>query len=358
MPPWTALPRLDPVIRNLTDRALDKLQRAYDLTLETRWRTEHQVRQVVGEPVRSPPPSSPLLRWPTHYDWPHTGKWVDGLRQALSQRIRIEAAPIPQPLERGVVLELEHLGRRHPVVIDYADKNEIHPQAARESLVYLKMQFRRGGYGLANVVPGGYVPGSPELYRYLRPLRALRDQREFTFDVNARFGLRFEPDLRQKAVEQLAAARDLRFQGGTRLVRYSRHLREIAQSKVCVDLPGNGDFCFRLVDYLALGACVVARRHGNLLPTDLVDGVHVVWMKDDLSDLVEKCRELVHDEERRERIALNARRYFDAHLQQEVLAEVYLEHCFQALLRLPPVGRGNRLRLPRPAQPLVAAAPF
>ncbi|MDQ3263537.1 MAG: glycosyltransferase [Myxococcota bacterium] len=343
------------MIRNLAERALDKLQRAYDLTLETRWRTEHQVRQVVSEPLRGPPPSTPLLRWPTHYDWEHTGKWVDGLRQALSSRVRIEMAPIHQPLERAVVLELEHEGRRHRVVIDYADKNEIHSQAARDSLVYLKMQCRRGGYGLAQVVPGGYVPGSPELYRYLRPLRALRDQREFTFDVNARFGLRFAPDLRRDAVGRLSAARDLRFQGGTRLVRYSRHLREIAQSKVCVDLPGNGDFCFRLVDYLAVGACVVARRHGNLLPTDLVDGLHVVWVKDDLSDLVEKCRELVHDEERRERIALGARRYFDAHLQQDVLAELYLDRCFQALARLPQARRGNRLRVSSSNQSLVVA---
>jgi len=321
------------------------LQRVHDLALETRWKAEHQLRAAASGAPRRPLPSTPLLRWPARYDWHATGKWVEGLRRSLATRIRMEEASIPQYVERAVVAELEHEGRHHQVVIDYADKNHLHVAAARASLLYFKMQHRRGGYGLSNVVPGGYVSGDVELYRYLRPVRALRDRREFRFDVNARFGLRFSPGIRSEAVRRLSAAEDLRFRGGTQLVRYSRHLREIAHSKVCVDLPGNGAFCFRLVDYLAVGACVVAVRHHNLLPADLVDGVHVVWVKDDLSDLVETCRWLTADLEARERMALNARRYFDAHLHQEVLAEHYLKRCFQALaLQAPPQRRKRVLQ--------------
>jgi hypothetical protein len=257
---------------------------------------------------------------------------VDGLRAALERRVPVSVEPLPQPYERVVCFELERGGQRHRVALDYADKSELHPACAERSLVYLKMQFRRGGYaGHPNVIPAGYVSGNHDVYRYLAPVRALRDRRDFRWDVNARFGLRFSAELRTRAVQLLSAQPGLRFHGGTHLVRYSRHLREIARSKICVDLPGNGAFCFRLVDYLAVGACVVAVRHANQLPVELIDGEQIVWVKEDLSDLVSKCEELIRDDGRRERIARNARRYFDVHLQEQVLADYYLERMFAAV---------------------------
>lgn len=335
------------MLRELTDRAVDVLQRSWDVAVERQWRSQSNLRELIQPPPSPAFSATTVIRWPRAYDWHSTSKWVEGLRSALARRVRLEWADLPQTWERVVTFELELGGERHLCAIDYADSSELHPELARRCLVYFKLQHRRGGYGLPSVVPGGYITGNHEVYSYLRPVRALRDQRQFSWDVNARFGLRFAADLRTVAVQQLSAARDLRFHGGAgRLVRYSRHLREIAQSRVCVDLPGNGDFCFRLVDYFAVGACVVARRHRNNLPVELVDDFHVVWVKDDLSDLVEQVRALVHDEERRERIALNARRYFDAHLHKEALADWYVDCWTRAVAAQPRQRVPNVLRRP------------
>jgi hypothetical protein len=39
---------------------------------------------------------------------------------------------------------------------------------------------------------------------------------------------------------------------------YTQYLREIADSRVCIDLPGEGPFTYRLVEYLAIGSCIIA----------------------------------------------------------------------------------------------------
>src|SRR5690606_4568761 len=133
------------------------------------------------------------------------------------------------------------------------DSVSLDPARAREVAVYFKLQHRKGGYGIDNVVPGGYVPASSEIYGYLPYLRALRDRRRFRQDVAGRFGLQAAADVRRRAMGALAAQTRLSYGGGAKL-RYSRSLVEIATSRVCVDLPGNGPLCFRLVDYLAVGA--------------------------------------------------------------------------------------------------------
>ena len=68
----------------------------------------------------------------------------------------------------------------------------------------------------------------------------------------------------------------------------SQHLMDIAASKVSVDLPGNGPFCFRLLDYFAVG-CL----YRGCPP-------HRTYVKDDLSDLVDVCRYYVENEEARQ----------------------------------------------------------
>jgi hypothetical protein len=66
-------------------------------------------------------------------------------------------------------------------------------------------------------------------------------------------------------------------------------MREVAQARVCIDLPGNGPLCFRLIDYLTVGSCVVAPRPAARLHAPLSYGVIVVYCADDLSSLVEIC---------------------------------------------------------------------
>jgi hypothetical protein len=112
---------------------------------------------------------------------------------------------------------------------------------------------------------------------------------------------------------------------------YREYLFEIPRAKVCVDMPGKGELCPRLIDYLAVGACVVGPPPSNRLPVELVDGQHLVYCKRDLADLGDVCAQLVRDEQERERIARNAREYFDRHLHRHQLAAYYVREIGGAL---------------------------
>src|SRR5256885_17131279 len=54
------------------------------------------------------------------------------------------------------------------VAIDYADRSTIDEECAERCALYFKMQYRSQGYPYDHVIPGGFVPASETLYRYLR----------------------------------------------------------------------------------------------------------------------------------------------------------------------------------------------
>ncbi len=105
----------------------------------------------------------------------------------------------------------------------------------------------------------------------------------------------------------------------------------MARTKIGIDLPGNGDFCFRLIDYLSIGVCVIGPKPRTEFPVPLVDGEHIVYCKPDLSDLVPLCRRYLADDRERTRIARNARDYFDRYLHRDQLARYYLHRFFEAV---------------------------
>jgi hypothetical protein len=235
------------------------------------------------------------------------------------------------------------------IAIDKSDHQRVDPADAAEVDLYFKMQYHREGYGLPNVVPGGYVPRSLELYRYLRLLRARRNRHFFTQDVYGRFGPDFALDKRSKAIDLLRRQTAFRYTGGLSKVRYSQYLHEIARSKVCIDLPGNGPFCFRFFDYMAVGACIIAYPHEAQLPIPLVDGTHIVYMREDMSDLRDLCMYYLENNAERERLCRNAQLYFDRHLHFESLASYYLSTC--ASLPLPATDIGVRGVFAAPPSP-------
>ncbi len=121
-------------------------------------------------------------------------------------------------------------------------------------------------------------------------------------------------------------------------------------------MPGAGELTNRLVDYLAVGACVVRPEPTVRLPINLVDGEHVVYCARDLSDLGDVCAQLVRDDEQRERIARNARDYFDRYLHRDRLGAYYVREITAAAEReLDPIIRRRR-RLARRTVRTIAAA--
>jgi hypothetical protein len=274
------------------------------------------------------------IGWPARYAWPPAHNWLWSIETGIrSHGVAIERREIRQPATSGtVIVEADMEGRRERIALDYTDPTDVDAETAASVLVYFKMNHSLAGYPQPNVIPGGYVTGSPLLYRYLWLLRRRRGLPRFDYDVYGRFGLRYEAELRRRAFELLSARDDFSYVGSLfrhegapeKTVSFRRYLFEIARSKVCIDLPSNSDLTFRFVECLAIGSCVVGPPHRVRLPVPAVNREHVVHCASDLSDLGDVCAELVHDDRERDRIARNARDYFDRYLHRRQLAAYYL----------------------------------
>lgn len=245
------------------------------------------------------------------------------------QYVQVETVDdIPQPYKGTVVFEVVREGSAHRIAIGYSDYLPLDDDCAEACDLYFKMQFDKRGYGRRNVIPGGYVPDGKRLYFHLKRLRRLRDKREYRFDVNARFSLNYAPEIRKKAIGLLSEQQKFGFEGGVKTLPYIDFLKEAAQSRICIDLPGLGPLCFRLMNYLAIGTFVIAYPHASLLHVPLKDREHIVYCKEDFSDLVELCEYYLANEAERERIASNARTFFDLNLHQDNLVRYYLHTIF------------------------------
>jgi Glycosyl transferases group 1 len=278
--------------------------------------------------------------WPSDYTQPGShfpaGQILAGLRQL---GVPVEFTEVPQThLDNLVLIRIGSGEESDLVAFDHDDSPEIEQDVASRVLVYFKQQYAIAGYNRSNVVPAGYTTANNLIYRYLPLLRTIRSLGRFRYDVYCRFGLQWGgQEIRQQAHELLSARTDFRYEGslfryagGPEKVPYRKYLFEIPRAKVCVDMPGAGDFCTRLIDYLAVGACVVKPPPQSRLPVELVDGVHVVYCQSDLSDLGDVCAQLVRDEETRESIAHNARDFFDRHLHRRQLVERYVDEITHA----------------------------
>ena len=271
------------------------------------------------------------IRWPIAYDWPLAGKWVDFFITSLQKTVKIEFGNIEQSFGGVVVFEIDVNGKSWKTAIDYSDYTPINEEAYDYCSLYFKMQYLDEGYGEKNIIPGGFVTNGDQIYTYLNQLRKMRDQRKFQYDVYGRFSLDFATDVRTAAVGYLSNQDRFSYEGGLKKVRYIRFLSEIAKSKVCIDLPGNGDFCFRLIDYLAVGACVIAKRHRTKFHIPLIDKKNIVYAKDDMSDLVDLCDYYVKNDDAREEVCLNSREFFDRHLHRDQLSRYYILQCIDAI---------------------------
>jgi len=272
-----------------------------------------------------------VIRWPSAYQWPTAGLWVDTILYGLRDRARVEFVPLPQPYRGTVIFQFVLRSKTHDIAIDYSDYSEVNQESVTRCALYFKMQYLREGYGFENVIPGGYVCDGRKIYLHLSGLRRLRERGEFDFDVYGRFSTEFAGGTRRRAVELLSEQKLFRFEGGLKKVKYLEFLKDVARAKVCIDLPGEGDLCFRLINYLAVGACIVGPRPRTVLHVPLVDRVHVAYTKDDLSDLLDICRYYVGDDAAREEMCLNSRRFFDQFLHKDNLTAYYLRSCVDSL---------------------------
>jgi len=282
-------------------------------------------------PESKGPNTIATIHWPTEYQHINAASFVRPVQEALRKLARVEARPISQPYEGIVVFGVGYGDLTFPVALDYYDYPFINEDCLEHVSVYFKMQHRRSGYGDSKILPGGYVTSQPSLYNYYCRLRGLR-RRDPKFDVYGRFSLRFSAEIRSRAVTILESENRFEFTGSTSLALYMQSLREAARARVCIDMPGNGPFCHRLVDYLAMGCCIVAPRHDAVMQAELRDREHIVYCRSDLADLADLCARYVDDEKARRRIGLNAAQFFDEHLYPTRLAGYYLQTLSERLI--------------------------
>jgi hypothetical protein len=268
--------------------------------------------------------------WPAIYEWAPFRHWGEQLRSALSRFVPTTIGDVPQPYKGVIVFTLTHRARQFRVNVEVSDYLDLNEAAYDHADLHFKMQYRLEGYGERDrLVAGGYLNNHPDIYAFLPRLRALRDQAPPLYDVHGRFGLSFE--VRRKALEILGASPAFRFLGGQTKVRYGSFLREIARARICIDLPGYGPIAFRLVDYLAIGSCVIGPPHAARLHVPLEDRVHVVYCKPDYSDLEELCVYYLRHDQERDALVRNSRRFFDTYLQRDQLAAYYWNRCIRLL---------------------------
>ncbi len=273
-----------------------------------------------------------VVRWPSKYEWNAASDWVDMLRDEFGRYVPVEiVSDVPQPYKGTVVFQIEIGEGVKNVAIGYSDYLPIDEHCARHCDLYFKMQYDAGGYAAPNVVPGGYVADGRRLYSKLRGLRRLRDRRSYVADVSGRFGLQYSREIREKATQILKEQGKFDFHGGMEPLSYSDFLREVARSRIVIDMPGLGPFCFRLVNYLAIGSCVIAYPHAAAMHVPLIDRQHIVYCRPDMSDLADLCEYYLSADAEREAIAGRAREYFDLHLHKDNLARYYLRTCLDRL---------------------------
>jgi glycosyl transferase family 1 len=276
-------------------------------------------------PEPAPEHAGAVVRWPVRYEHPIAPLFVSPLLAGFEAIASVVAAEIPQRHKGIVMIEVDHGDGPRRVALDFYDFTFVNRECAAEVDLYFKFQYQRGGYPeLENVLPGGYVTDKPFLYRHWCRLRALRSQASPRSEVFGRYMLSLSGPVRAAAIERLRADRRFDYTGGTRRTQHTRYLREMARARVSVDLPGQGPFCCRLVEGLAMGCCIVAVRHAAELPVELREGVEIVYCEEDLSDLTDLCATYVRDESRRAPIEAAAARYFDEHLHPVRMAERYL----------------------------------
>jgi len=307
------------------------------LAYELRWRGGTDESTGLA-PSWTPDPrrlAETTVIWPDRYPWPPQAARVEPLRIGLGGFAPVGRSDVGEIVARQfddiVPFGIRIGNRTFTIAIDYGDGVNVQPELLDHFDLVFKMQYLVEGYGSDRVVPGGYIPGSLALPRYLPQLRALRDGAQPTVDAYCRFGKDKVIEARARAIEQLSAQNRFRFRGGFGRVRYLASLVDAARARVCIDMPGLGPLCFRLVDYLAVGSAIVSPPNPCRLHVPLEPDRHIVYCRADQSDLVDVVDVLRRDEARLARLVAESRAFFDRFLERRQLASYYLTTCLERL---------------------------
>lgn len=151
----------------------------------------------------------------------------------------------------------------------------------------------------------------PDLLAMFLERRDAPPQSGRRIDVHARLGGTGAPgfygESRRHAARAVEALDDLVLATGGRVNR-TEYMDELRQARLCFSPFGYGELCWRDIEAVAAGAVLVKpdMSHLRTEPDLYRDDETYVACRWDFSDLEEKVRALLGDEDRRRRIATNA----------------------------------------------------
>lgn len=297
------------------------------------------------------------ILWPNRYSWPNGSQCLELVKDALACIVPVEVQnvserdrewherggfPVPgdktsflgtprnpkMPNDiRGEILEVQRGSRSIRCAYDYSD----YPIASTEIAGQVDLYFKCVAPSTAlpdNVIRVGYFPIWPRLLAKARCM-VLRGPVAKNIDVYARFGTWTDSqDIRERLLTRMQKS-SLRFQGGFGTVVFPAYLGELMRARIALDAPGQAPITHRLPEAMALSAVVVSAPPACVFPEALEDGVHYVATKEDGSDVVEVCREVLKDQERMTRIAGNGMKFFDRNFSPQSIARRILRHAVQ-----------------------------
>lgn len=184
--------------------------------------------------------------------------------------------------------------------------------------------------------PIGQIIAEPKYADYLDGLRKEKRARAYNYDIIGIFATT-NYDLRIKAVEIINSKnwKSLAWVWNTFLKRpkapsalvktqlgIREHLRLQSHTKLCLALPGIGDWTFRHVEVMGMGNCLVSPKPQVLLPGNPEN----CWIQisRDFSDFVEIVDYYLKHEDERECIAHNGAIYYENYLSPTAQAKYML----------------------------------
>lgn len=318
------------VTRQNTDHVL-RPQAWKSVGSDALWRACHRRLPPVdlSWPLTSDERAQIRIRWPKRYGWEHEARMVRPLLRGLQAIVNVEPADVPQPHGNIVVFEFVIDDVVLRVAVDHEDRTDLH-ETVDDFPVFFKLQHQREGYGRSHVRPGGYITNRFELYQLYPRFREMRRTLPPRYDVYGRFSLKFAADTRRRVIGILQEQTAFGFEGGLSVVTWNEYMREVCRARMVLHLPGRGPFTYRLVENLAVGACMLGPEPDAILHVPLVSGEHTAYTRRDLDELVAVGARYLADEDARDHMARRGAEFFDRYLRPEQLAAYYLHECVRA----------------------------
>lgn len=230
---------------------------------------------------------------------------------------------------------------------DSGDKKQPFDIRLKENEFYFKVQYTEEVSKLYNYFFGVQHPNKPLIFLHLlSKLRKLKKQKKYKYDIIAIMN-DSNNVVRIKMVDLIRKQKSWKSLSGIQLCKFnkidvpkgllinkfefSKYLELVAQTKICVGLPGNSPrkkpykdgHNKRMPEILGIGACWLNIE--SKMPTPGSIDKCKITVKQDLSDFVDKVNYYLEHSKEREKIASNGLKYYEKYLSPKAQVKIIIK---------------------------------